>query len=908
MKFAKDKTTATLIALFLMLTIAVTLVALPTVNAAVTYTYSLVYVGASPLVVGVGQDVLLVTWTAAIPPDIGEQTGLVPGGRQAWYGLTLEVTKPDNTTQSFTIEQSDPVGGGYVIYVPTDVGTYSVQAFFPETWKNTTTSQGWYSSAVSEPVAFTVQEEPVPTGWPESPLTNDYWTRPINSASKDWYVLTGNWLGGAANVWPPGSYGGNTERFAYGLAPESAHILWTRQYYIGGLMDEPYGSTGYQTQHYQGISFSGIIINGVLHYTPRTTAHGNNGWAAVDLYTGETLFYNESYTRPSFAQIYNYESGNQHGGFAYLWKTSGVTLPEIVQVTRVIQTPNNMSVIRTGSSQTVNRTETSLSVRTVWEMLDAWTGNTITYIANVSSGGTAVYGKDGSILRYSTQNYGNTTHPNYYLRVWNASYGTMPSSQYGTGVWQWRPAGGTFGGANAYLGGLAYNYVHNGDVFWSLNVSIPSILGPRNSVYNQTASILAVREDEYVIFGTSGRNDERGLAQGWMMAVSLEPGKEGIRLWESTLTPPLASQATNTTISMGRVYPEDGVITYESSRMLKRWGYDMKTGALLWESEPEVQFNYYGMTENYYEGKLFSFGYGGQIRTYNITTGEILWNYDALTVGTESAYGGRYPIGVGIVADGKLYTVTGEHSPTQPLYRGPNLRCINASNGEEIWKILGFFGGMSPTSYNILMADGILVGLNHFDNQLYAFGKGPSGTTVTASPKTSVYGSNVVVEGTVTDQTPTSRRNINNLLQFSLKGTPAISDEDMSAWMEYLFMNQGRPADAKGVEVVLETLDPNGNFYEIGNTTSDASGMFKLMFTPQVPGEYTIIATFKGSESYWGSHAETAIGVAEAPEPTPAPTPTPAPMTDTYVMGFGIGMIIAIVIVGLLLFLLLRKR
>ena len=34
-------------------------------------------------------------------------------------------------------------------------------------------------------------------------------------------------------------------------------------------------------------------------------------------------------------------------------------------------------------------------------MIDGFTGNTVTLIANVSAGGTAVYGKDGSILRYN---------------------------------------------------------------------------------------------------------------------------------------------------------------------------------------------------------------------------------------------------------------------------------------------------------------------------------------------------------------------------------------------------------------------------------------------------------------------------------------------------------------------------
>jgi len=125
--------------------------------------------------------------------------------------------------------------------------------------------------------------------------------------------------------------------------------------------------------------------------------------------------------------------------------------------------------------------------------------------------------------------------------------------------------------------------------------------------------------------------------------------------------------------------------------------------------------------------------------------------------------------------------------------------------------------------------------------------------------------------------------------------------------MEYIYMQKPMPTDVTGVEVVLETLDPNGNFYEIGRTTSDENGMYSHMFTPEVPGKYTIIASFKGSESYWGSRAETAIGVEEAPIATPTPTPPPPAMTDTYVIGFGTAALIAIIVIGVIL-ILLRKR
>ena len=136
-------------------------------------------------------------------------------------------------------------------------------------------------------------------------------------------------------------------------------------------------------------------------------------------------------------------------------------------------------------------------------------------------------------------------------------------------------------------------------------------------------------------------------------------------------------------------------------------------------------------------------------------------------------------------------------------------------------------------------------------------------------------------------------------------GVPAVSDESMSEWMKYVYMQFPRPANVTGVEVVLSVLDPNNNYYEVGRATSDASGFYSCAFTPQVPGKYTVYASFDGSGAYYGSHAETAITVDSAPAATPAPTPTPAPMTDTY-FGPDIGIVIAIVIGFALL--LLRKR
>ena len=121
-------------------------------------------------------------------------------------------------------------------------------------------------------------------------------------------------------------------------------------------------------------------------------------------------------------------------------------------------------------------------------------------------------------------------------------------------------------------------------------------------------------------------------------------------------------------------------------------------------------------------------------------------------------------------------------------------------------------------------------------------------------------------------------------------------------------MQKPRPTNATGVDVVISVVDPNNNCYEIGTITGDADGFFKLAFDPLVPGEYTVYASFEGSNSYWPSHAVTSVYVEEAPAATAPPTPTPASVADMYFVPVSIGMIVAILVVLALLVLLLRRR
>jgi hypothetical protein len=121
-------------------------------------------------------------------------------------------------------------------------------------------------------------------------------------------------------------------------------------------------------------------------------------------------------------------------------------------------------------------------------------------------------------------------------------------------------------------------------------------------------------------------------------------------------------------------------------------------------------------------------------------------------------------------------------------------------------------------------------------------------------------------------------------------------------------MQQEKPTDTTGVPISLDVVDANGNYRNIGTTVSDASGKFALTWTPDIEGDYAVIATFCGSESYYGSSDE-AFFTAAAPPATPTPSPMQAaPQTDMYVVGVGVAIIIAIAIVGLVLSMMIKRR
>jgi len=354
----------------------------------------------------------------------------------------------------------------------------------------------------------------------------------------------------------------------------------------------------------------------------------------------------------------------------------------------------------------------------------------------------------------------------------------------------------------------------------------------------------------------------------------------------------------------------EGVFIFQRDPDMGWMAYDMYTGQKLWETDfGEGEYNpfaYYISSTGYNPtgnaiayGKLFSTGYSGWVWCYDLKTGKVLWNYSAPTDAEKFKY---YTLCIGAINDGKIYIGTHEHSADTPLFKGAKVRCLNVTDGTEIWSMLGW-----ANPYTVQVADGILTYWNNYDHQVYAVGKGPSAITVDAPAAAVTAGQSLVIRGTVTDISAGTKQK-EQAARFPF-GVPAMSDASMSSWMEYVYMQKPRPMDAKGVEVSISVLDANGNYREIGKTTSDSSGFYNLQWTPDIPGKYQVFASFTGSESYWPSNAETAFAVDPAPTPVDTSTNTgntqTLPPLDLYLAGATAAIIIAIAIVGLLI---LRKK
>ncbi len=866
----KNKVIASMIALFLTLTIASPLILLPTASAhnpPIQMT-SWPFLVASPDPVGVGQRVIIVMWVDKPLP------GAAVNNDVRRHNYTLTITKPDNNTETEhwdTVQDTTSIQ--YLLYTPDQVGTYTLKfeyggQLYP--WNATSTQRQWTGDTFlgsSKTITLTVQQEPLPEPRSSYPLPTEYWTRPIEGQNTDWWAISSNWLGGAYtlnNIQPDGA------------GPNTSHIMWTKPVQDGGVVGGSTttgldGDTYYSGMAYQTRVSNPIIMHGRLYYElPYGNAGGGGGWMAVDLQTGEKLWYNASMgtgsmfnpvPEPSFGYLYDLQYENQHGTIGNGWLISQGGFG------------NNLT----------------------WRFIEPTRGEPVNMVVtNVPSPGAGflavsgpqeLVGPHGQLLRYQLN------IQNGWLAQWNSSKTVWSTTSGGFGPVE----SGNIDGSRAYDWNKTNAQLKN----------LPSSSSIRASFFEDIMLVSDIQpaysDGAFTIWGT---NDPYTVA-----AISLKPGLEGNILWTKQYNP----KPNNVTRQWAGADPVNRIFVMKDVEPKTFSGYSMNDGSLVWGPTPsQPDYDYFNLQSFVAYDQLYSSGYGGIVFSYSMKNGTLLWTYgnggegNSTDAGLVTAWG-RYPQFIMAIADGKIFTATYEHSPNSPHYKGMSIRAIDAYTGKEIWKIMGAGSAFEMGSKAFAVASGYAVWLNAYDMQLYVAGKGPSSTTVTASPKVAANNQAVLIEGTVMDIASGTKQK-EQAARFP-NGVPAVSDKSMSAWMEYVYMQKPRPMDTVGVDVALSVVDANGNYRDIGTTTSNADGFYSFKWTPDIPGTYTVYASFGGSEGYWPSHAVSAFVVDEAPAVTAVPTQAASSVADLYFVPAVAGIIVAIIVVGAILALLLvRKR
>jgi outer membrane protein assembly factor BamB len=870
------------------------------------------YISISPNPVGIGQTIRILMWL-----DQTINGGTIDNDIR-FHNYRLTITKPDYTTETKTWDTVwDTTSSQGYSYIPDQLGTYTFKFEFPGQDYNAY-SHDIASAYVNDTYAMSsssttliVQQEQIPFKGSYS-LPTEYWTRPIYGENTAWWSISSDWLGTGSPEFPPASTG--SERYAHDvIGPLTSHIMWTKPLQSGGIA----GGDNYAIQgdtYSDGTSrmtrySNPIIMAGKIFFTEPVFMMGSSGPTdCVDLRTGKLIWSRTDVPALSFGSTYAVHTVN----------TQGVIQP-------ILYTSNFARAF------------------------DADTGDPLYNVTNVPSG-TAVMGPNGEILRYTMTNTGTSQNPKWYLAEWNSSklwdfgqsigYSNMTGSTVSM-------TGGILPGNIIIDGGVAdpksskYRYDWNvsipwldvmGNETWVTLADLTQYKGYTNTGQRPTGNpdasnpvnvVCAFLND--VMICRNGSLPTSGLALSGIsttpytyFAVNLNSSKGAIGsiLWMKTYDPP----ADNINVFPGG-FSQASRIFVEYYKQTAQWvAYSMETGARLWTTASQTDFNaleYYGSIRSsaavaqFAYGKLYSSGFGGVCFCYNLKNGELLWTYGNGGEGNSTnagfSAGGEvyYPMFIDTIANGVVYLETSEHTVQTPIYPGSLKRAINATDGTELWTLSSYSSG-GGGFFAFAFADGFETWFNGYDNQIYTVGRGPSTTTVTAPEIAVTFGQGVVIRGSVMDISSGTTQS-QQAARFP-NGVPCAADSSMKNWMEYVYQQKPIPNDFTGVPVLLYVLDSNANYRQIGTTTTNANGKYTFTWMPDIPGDYTVYATFAGTKGYWPSTDTTSFTVAETAQTT-SPIPLAAlPPTEMYFIMSTFAIIIAIAVIGTVIILVLKKR
>ena len=814
------------------------------------------YLAVTPNPIGVGQSLLVNMWLH--PP--------IHVARQFIKAFEITIQKPDGTTE--TIPGIDSFAGdstAWMEYVPDQVGTYRfkfdfIGTYFPPltTAASMFASGGLMLSAYHKPstsgwLNVTVQQDMV-SSWQPLPLPTDYWTRPVSPNTREWWPIAGNFpptgIVGGSN-WPEGTnkYMSNYNFIPYVQGPESGHIVWKNQFAIGGLIGGSAGQASLTVGGMSGAGFPTIIYSGrcyEAYVKPGSGTPAQTYWRCYDLRTGQLYWDQPAQTTISTGFFGPAVSALVPTFIEYHkqgYEVAGATARAGYNV--------YLDLITSGSGNTSGR-------------IYKWDPYTGAISLNITGPPPdfSVHNVYGYPWVLSVQNLGNLVPVAQRYRLINWSL------ENNAGIWA------ASGGGSV---STDQNFTHRiyGNISWPW-----SNLG-------------TVQDFESMIAVSVGSQSANGTGTAIAQTLAAASMKSGNLLWSKSTDNSTGLETFFSTLDAAADHGKFACRMQDGP--IRCW--NLNDGSIAWETPvsaiPWGVFGAYHVQSAY--GLYYTADYDG-IHAINWTTGKIEWTFNAPAVPFETPYNEQYSWHSSAkIADGKYYSVVCEHTPSQPLTRGWKLYCIDAFTGKGLWNVTNGQGIAGSRTFQGAIADGYLAMTNEYDGYMYVYGKGKSSTSVSAPQTAITLGQSIEITGKVLDQSPAQ------------PGTPCIGENYIGEWMDYIHSNRPMPANATGVAVSLDAVDPNGNYIHIGDVTSDTLGTFKKLWKPDVQGEYTITATFMGDGSYGSSYDSTAVGVVNAPESSPTATPTP-PVTQAPFTGFDIAILVAVVVAILIGVVNLRKH
>jgi hypothetical protein len=901
-----------------------------------------VFIIPAPNVIGVGQQDNIVMFNPQVPQN---GLGSIVNGYPARYMFTFTVTTPSGATTTYptatppsystwsmnsvvsdngtNVFQSDSTGSTYMTYTPDTVGNYTFTVNFVsfQYLFNSTNSvvgnndyYGVHYQASNYTTTLTVQQDPVSltglTAPAYSPIPTEFWTRPIEQENTQWNAIASNWLENGDTL----NNGGQQNAFqADGTGPNSGHILWTTPIEDSGILggvDSGRGiagnsfNTGSQYQpRFTQPTYGGegpIVMYGRIYYSPSIYYTGYSElFNCIDLKTGAFLYQvnttavTGARNLPAFGYYYDQDDVNEHGiqnaGWLFTSNYGVGYQPEYGYAElHLANAPSAAPEIQGPSGEDLRY---SLTRNTTGTWLAQWNSSRV--IPVISSGAAPVttsYEANVPITpaRPSTSMYWNGTFWSTTANTnWTAlnvnQVNTTPSYDFNMSL--------TYNGSPfVFSTAPTIGAAKEGDIVWGYNATWPTGTSAPSYTYNDNVTV-------------------------WAIDINPADTTYGTVLYLTNIQTDLTPTTDNQNLLFEHADANEGVFIALEIPSQTFYVWNMHTGNLMFTTDSQTSslspFGYYtwpslisGTQVKTGYGMMYTGGYSGTISAYSLnetgTNQSPVWRYSVFPPGTAGIIKSS-PGMMTLLADGKLYVGTHEHSAETPLEAGNNMKVLNATDGTLVWEMAGW---VYPSAAAV--ADGCLVYLNNYDMQLYSIGQGPSALTVTAPQAGVTLGNSLIISGTVTDVSAGTQ-------QTAVKadfpnGVPAVSDASQSAWMEYVYMQKIKPSNTTGVNVSIDAVDSNNNVRHLGDTTSDSSGMFSFQYTPDIAGKFTVTATFAGSNSYYGSSSETSF-VVDPAHPTQAPQATQAPgAADQFFVPAIAGLFVAVIVVGLLIILVLRKR